>query len=201
MPSPAVPSASVGNVLRRFCRNHNASTAVEFALIAPVFFGLLFAIIETAIMFFASQVLETVTQDSARVLMTGQAQTGQVPTTCKSPTSGAPAPCNQSTFKAYVCSQIPALFDCNGIYVDVENYPAGFAGITINSQIDASGNFIDNMQYSPGSACSTVVVRLFYQWPLFVTGLGYNIANLTGSKRLLSATAAFRNEPYNGSCP
>jgi hypothetical protein len=37
---------------------------------------------------------------------------------------------------------------------------------------------------------------LFYQWPLFVTGLGYNIANLTGSKRLLSATAAFRNEPY-----
>ena len=41
-----------------------------------------------------------------------------------------------------------------------------------------------------------VVVRLFYQWPLFVTGLGYNIANLNGSKRLLSATAAFRNEPF-----
>jgi len=39
------------------------------------------------------------------------------------------------------------------------------------------------------------VVQLFYQWPLFVTGLGYNIANLNGSKRLLTATAAFRNEP------
>jgi Flp pilus assembly protein TadG len=31
------------------------SAAVEFALVAPVFFALLFAIIETAIMFFASQ--------------------------------------------------------------------------------------------------------------------------------------------------
>ena len=34
------------------------------------------------------------------------------------------------------------------------------------------------MQYSPGGAGDIVVVRLFYQWPLFVTGLGYNIANL-----------------------
>jgi hypothetical protein len=50
--------------------------------------------------------------------------------------------------------------------------------------------------YSPGGPGDIVVVRLFYQWPLIVTGLGYNIANLSGSKRLLTATAAFRNEPY-----
>jgi hypothetical protein len=55
------------------------------------------------------------------------------------------------------------------------------------------------MQYSPGGSGSIVVVRLFYQWPLFVTGLGYNIANLTGSKRLLVGTAVFQNEPYQGS--
>jgi hypothetical protein len=39
---------------------------------------------------------------------------------------------------------------------------------------------------------------MFYQWPLFVTGLGFNIANLSGNKRLLVATAAFKNEPYGG---
>ena len=50
---------------RRFRRNRRGSAAVEFALVAPVFFALLFAIIETALMFFASQVLETVTQESA----------------------------------------------------------------------------------------------------------------------------------------
>jgi hypothetical protein len=52
------------------------------------------------------------------------------------------------------------------------------------------------MQYSPGGPGDIVVVRLFYQWPLFVTGLGYNIANLAGSQRLLVASAAFRNEPF-----
>jgi len=39
-------------------------------------------------------------------------------------------------------------------------------------------------------------VQLCYKWPIFVTGLGYNIANLPGSKRLLRASAAFKNEPY-----
>ena len=58
------------------------------------------------------------------------------------------------------------------------------------------------MQYNPGGPGSIVVVRLFYQWPLFVTGLGYNISNLAGNQRLLAATAAFRNEPFiSGACP
>ena len=141
MPPPAVPSAPVGNLLRRFRRNRNGSAAVEFALVAPVFFALLFAIIETAIVFFASQVLETMTQDSARVIMTGQAQNGLVPI-CG--VSGQATACTQPTFSNYVCSQIPALFDCsgpNGIFIDVESYPAGFAGMVINSQIDSSGTF------------------------------------------------------------
>lgn len=178
--SPAASTASLRNVLRRFRRSRRGSAAVEFALVAPVFFALLFAIIETALVFFAGQVLETITQNSARVIMTGQAQT---------------AAYTQAQFATYVCSQVPALFNCNNIYIDVESYPA-FTNVTINSQIDGSNNFINNMQYSPGGPGDIVVVRLFYQWPLFVTGLGYNIANLAGSKRLLTATAAFRNEPY-----
>jgi Flp pilus assembly protein TadG len=194
MPLPVASKASAGNILRRFRRNRGGSAAVEFALVAPVFFALLFAIIETAIVFFASQVLETITQNSARVLMTGQAQSGLV-LVCADPVSGAALPCTQTTFKTFVCNQIPALFTCVNLYVDVKNYTS-FAGITINSQIDAANNFITTMNYNPGGPGDIVVVRLFYQWPLFVTGLGYNIANLAGSKRLLVATAAFRNEPY-----
>jgi Flp pilus assembly protein TadG len=181
MPSPAASSASVRNILRRFRRNRRGSAAVEFALVAPVFFALLFAILETAIVFFAGQVLETITQNSARMVLTGQAQTASY---------------TQAQFKTYVCGQIPALFTCSNLYVDVQSYGNSFAGVTINNQIDGSNNFINNMQYNPGTAGQIVVVRLFYQWPVFVTGLGYNISNLTGSKRLLSATAAFQNEPY-----
>ena len=119
MPSPTAPKSSL---LRRFRRNRRGSAAVEFALVAPVFFGLLFAIIELAMVFFASQVLETVTQDSARVIMTGQAQNAKF---------------TQAQFRNLVCSNIVALFDCvNGISIDVQSYTA-FAAVDINDPIEA----------------------------------------------------------------
>jgi len=184
MPS-TVSTVSVRGAWRRFRRNRRGSAAVEFALVAPVFFGLLFAIIETGIMFMAGQVLESVTQDAARSILTGQAQTASY---------------DMAHFKSnVVCpagSLASVLFDCvNGVYVDVQSYST-FASVTFSNQIDGSNNFINNMQYNPGGPGQIVVVRLFYQWPLFVTGLGFNIANLTGSKRLLMGTAAFQNEPY-----
>jgi Flp pilus assembly protein TadG len=174
-------------LLRRFGRNRKASVAVQFAFVAPLFFGMLFAIIETALMFFASQVLETATQDSARWILTGRAQS---------------ATYNAANFKTnVVCPAVQVLFDCSGVSVDVQNYPS-FQTVTINSQIDGSKNFIsNNLKYCPGDAGDIVVVRLFYQWPTFVTGLGFNLANLTGNKILLSATAVFKNEPFSGATP
>jgi Flp pilus assembly protein TadG len=187
MPS-VVSTAFVTGLWRRFRRNRRGSAAVEFALVAPVFFALLFAIIETAIMFFAGQVLETVTQDSARTILTGQTQT---------------AGYDQGRFKSNVVCPSGAvasvLFDCSNIFIDVQSYNS-FQNIAIGSQIDGSKNFINNMQYNTGGPCAIVVVRMFYQWPLYVTGLGYNITTLTGNRRLLYGTAAFKNEPYNGSC-
>ena len=199
MPS-AVSTVSVITRWRRFCRNRRGTSAIEFALVAPVFVALLGAIVETAIIFFAGQVLETVNQDAARLIFTGQAQTAG---------DDGSHPVDAANFMLnYVCTSAThpnaladVLFDCkNGIYLDVQKY-SSFQNVTINSQIDSGGNFINNMQFNPGGRCDIVVVRMFYQWPLFITGLGYDISNLTGHKRLLSATAAFKNEPYNGSCP
>ncbi|MGJ5176800.1 TadE/TadG family type IV pilus assembly protein [Bradyrhizobium oligotrophicum] len=183
MQASASATSSIRRLLRRFRRNRRASAALEFALVAPIFFALLFAIIETALMFFAGQVLETATQDSARMILTGQAQSASY---------------SKQDFADYVCNNtsVSVLFDCKKIYIDVKSY-SSFGSVSINSQIDNTGNFINNMTYSPGAAGDIVVVRLFYQWPIFVTGLGYNIANLSGSMRLLVGTAAFKNEPYS----
>lgn len=191
MPPSARPKTSFRGLLRRFRRSRKGDAVVQFALVAPLFFALLFAILETAFMFLGTQVLETVTQDSARAVFTGQAQTGGLQA-CQ--VNGQNAACTQTSFKSYLCSKIPALFDCNNIYVDVQSYNA-FSAITINSQIN-NGAFVNNMQYNPGGPGDIVVVRVFYQWPLVVTGLGFNISNLSGNKRLLVATAAFENEPY-----
>lgn len=181
MPSPAASAVSLPRPLRRFRRDGRGSAAVEFALVAPVFFALLFAILEAGIMFLAGQVLQTVAQESARMILTGQAQTASY---------------TPPQFATYVCSQVPALFNCNSISVDVTSY-SSFSGVTITNPIDNAGNFVsNNLQYSPGGPGDIVMVRLFYQWPLFVTGLGWNPSNLAGNKRLLVGTAVFKNEPY-----
>src|ERR1700687_1379750 len=59
----------------RLLRREDGAAAVEFALVAAPFLALLFAIMETALVFFAGQYLETVVTDTSRLIMTGQAQT------------------------------------------------------------------------------------------------------------------------------
>jgi Flp pilus assembly protein TadG len=184
MSSLAISAAAVRKAFRRFRRNRRGSAAVEFALVAPAFFALLFAIIETALVFFAGQVLETGLQDTGRLIYTSQVQAaGMV----------------QADFKQNLCDRVAIMFACANIYVDVRSYPAGTA-ITITDPIDSSGNFVNNFVYQlPAmNSDSTVVVRAFYQWPLVVTGLGYNIANInrgsSSSKRLLASTNVFRSQ-------
>jgi Flp pilus assembly protein TadG len=168
--------------MRRLAQHQEGAAAVEFGLVATPFLALIFAIIETALVFFAGQVLETAAADSARLIMTGQAQTGGF---------------DENKFKEEVCARIVGLFDCyNGIYVDVKSY-SSFGSVNITKPIDENGNLkIDDFAYQPGGAGDIVVVRLVYQWPILVPLLGINLADMTGNKRLLMATVAFRNEPY-----
>ena len=168
-------------LLRRFSRSRTASAAVEFAFIAPVFFALLFALIETGMVFFASQVLETAVQDTSRTFYTSKT-------------------ISQSDYETAICNRVKVLMDCSKVRTDVQTYAAGTT-ITIKDPIEG-GVFVDNFVWNPPAATdttSTVVARSFYQWPLFVTQLGYNIANInrtdanvSNRKRLLAATAALR---------
>lgn len=167
--------------VRRLVRRQDGAAAVEFALVAAPFLALMFAIIETAIIFFASQTLETAVADSARLIMTGQAQSQSF---------------DQTQFKQSVCSRIYGMFDCNnGIMVDVRT-AASFQNASVSKPIDSNGNLVNNFTYSPGGPGDIVVVRLMYQWPVYVSLLGLNLSDMAGNKRLIMATAAFRTEPY-----
>lgn len=168
-------------LLRRFGRAEDGATAVEFAVVATPFLALLFAIVETALVFLAQQTLETATADSARLIMTGQAQ--------KAKFDGV-------KFKQDVCARIVALFDCeNGVMIDVrtaENFSAANTG----KPLDNDRNLVNNFTFDAGSESKIVIVRVMYQWPLIIPTFGYNLADMGNGKRLLMATAAFRNEPF-----
>jgi Flp pilus assembly protein TadG len=171
-----------GRIVRRLARDEKGIATVEFAIVAAPFLALMFAIMETAVVFFAGQTLETAVADSARLIMTGQAQTQNFTAT---------------QFKNAVCAKILGLFDCQaGLQIDVKTY-SSFSSVTTTKPIDANGNLqTSNFSYSPGGPGDIVVVRLMYQWPIYVSLLGFNLADMANSKRLIMATAAFRNEPY-----
>lgn len=178
----------VPRIFRRFVRRDDGATAVEFAFIAMPFLALMFAIIETAMVFFAGQALETAAADSARLILTGQAQNF-----------------SKDEFKQQVCNRVYTLFDCSagkegqqGVLVDVRTY-SSFDDIDTSKPIDANKNLTldrEKPEFQLGGPGQIVVVRLLYEWPVYVSLLGSDLSNLKGNKHLLVATVVFRNEPF-----
>lgn len=168
-------------LLARFGASRDGAVAVEFALIALPFFAMLFAILQTALVFFADQVFQTAVADSARLIMTGRAQSDAL---------------TQTGFKNEICSRLVAVFDCDdGVSVDVQTADS-FADATPTAvpikdgKIDTSG-----FGFSDGDGCQIVTVRAVYVWPLWFTLVNLGLANL-GDSHVMVATAVFRNEPF-----
>lgn len=178
------PGGRLARQTRRLARREDGATVVEFAIVIFPFLAILFAIVEVALVFFAGQVLETAVADSARRIMTGEAQKAGL---------------TQQTFKDDVCGRLHAMFNCQtGVHIDVRKYASFDAAVLTPPTYDEEAEAIDvsDFQFDPGVQNNIVVVRVAYEWPIFVRDFGFNLATLPNGKRLLMATAAFRNEPY-----
>src|ERR1700753_2467237 len=92
----------------RFLRETRAASAVEFAIIAPLFIGLVISILETGIYFFAQNVLQTAAVQAGRQFLTGKAQASNL---------------TEANFaNNYVCPAIQSLFTCGNLMIDVNTY-------------------------------------------------------------------------------
>lgn len=158
------------------------SAMIEFAMIAPVFFVLLLGIIENGIIYFASSTLQYATDNAARYIRTGQAQA---------------ASATQTQLRTRICNDIAPLLACSSnLQIDVEAY-SGYSSANFVAATDSSGNLKTTLNnYQPGTACNVVLVRSFYTWNIITPVLSPFLTNMTSGKRLISATAAFRNEPF-----
>src|SRR3954462_13979159 len=85
---------------RAFLRDESGVTVVEFGLLAIPFFTIIFAILQTAILFLAMQVLDSAIEDASRMVKTGRAQ-GQSYTL--------------TDFRNLMCGYTFNLFDCSQI--------------------------------------------------------------------------------------
>jgi Flp pilus assembly protein TadG len=165
--------------IHQFTTRQDGAAAVEFAMVSLPFFALLFAILETALIFFAGQTLQAAAGDVGRLVMTGQAQTANY---------------SAADFKNQVCARIYGLFNCqSGMTVDVKNY-SNFGSVDTTSPTTNGAFDSTKAGYSLGGPGCIQVVTLYYQWPVYVPMLGLNY--LGTNSRLLQATSVFKNEPY-----
>ena len=128
---------------------------------------MMFAIIETALIFFATQVMETATQDTARLIMTGQAQIGSM--------------------SAATVQDQPLYPPCRTVRLRRRRRRRGQELSDVRQHRPQQPDQRRQLQQpdeviSRAAPDDIVVVRTFYQWPLFVTSLGYNAGNLNNKQ-------------------
>lgn len=173
------------DLIKRYFRNRDGATAVEFAIVAGPFFALVLAIVETALVFFAGQMMESSVSEAGRVIRTGQAK--------------PPAGITQTELKQQICEHAVLLRSCEAkLMLDVRVF-----NDFEESQDELEKPLLDDddeldveVQYDPGQGTDIVVVRAFYPWPSLIPGFGIGPGNLANGDRLLVAVAAFRNEPF-----
>ena len=166
--------------LARFRDDRNGATAVEFAFIAGPFFAMLFGIMQTSIVIFANQALQTMTSMASRQIMTGEITGGGI-----------------EGFRTAICDRQGAalMFKCEDLKIQVQSF-ASFVGLEATMKNDACFQpppdppALPPNCWNPGGARSIVLVRVQYEWPF-----GIDLEKLK-TKQTLVAIAAFRSEPY-----
>lgn len=162
-------------------RSRSGSAMIEFAFVAPIFFLFLMATFEVGIIFLGTFVLQNATNDAARLIRTGQIST----------TAGSTA------FRDLICSKITPLLACDSkLQINVETV-SSFGAATISNPVTSSGTLDASLnKFDPGTVCSVVLVRTFYTYTVATPMLTPFLVNINSSQHLLTAAAAFRNEPY-----
>ena len=168
--------------LRSLPRDRRGATIIEFAAVAAPFIALMLATIQTSLVFFAQQCLETTAENAGRQLITGAAQKANM---------------QAPDFAQLACKNLPVYMKCANLMIDVQTVDS-FADVdtTTPTVLDSSGKPKTNWQYQTGGAGDIVVMRMMYLFPVVGGPLGFTLANQPGNRRLLVATSVFRTEPY-----
>lgn len=173
-------------LVRRFRTHRRGATAVEFAMISPLFFGSLFAIMETGTLYLKATAIEAGVEEAKRVTMTGQVAAGSTPAL------------QQSAFRTAFCNQASWIISCADVKFDVRSFAVFGAAAMPNPIVNGVFN-AGALQFDPGKPCQIVVIRAYYETTSLTARIRNDVSNLNSGNVLLAGSAAFKNEPY-GAC-
>lgn len=181
----------------RLLRHEGGVTALEFAVVAPVFMLLLMGIVEFALIMVVYNVMEGATAVSSRLGKTGYTAAGVT---------------REQTIMSAITTRAGSLIDPLSLTVtskfykqyDQINDPEPYSDANANGSYDAGETYTDingNGQWDPdmgasgyGSAGDIVVYQVSYPWAISTPV----ISSLVGAGGIYTITthAVVKNEPY-----
>ncbi len=168
--------------VRHFAANRRAAAAVEFALVAGPLVFMICACLELGMI-----VLVSATLDNATDLMARNIRTGITTSTNTTATQFKQSICDNMGWLSATCP--------SSLNVDVQTYPS-FAGVVLTDPVVSGKLQTSTMVFNTGTGSQIVMVRAYYDWPLFTPFLSAGLSTLSSGDALLSAKVVFRNEPF-----
>lgn len=170
--------------LKSLVRDTRGATMIEFGLLAPIFFGILTAILETSVQFFAAQVLESGIYDASRSIRVGQVQREAW---------------SVDDYKSNICNRLYGLFgDCSDLHVNVRqisNFQSANYSVPLDLTCKENCDWTEDDVFAPGGASNVVLVQVHYRYPTILQ-LPFAANRLPDGRSLLSAATVFQNEPF-----
>ena len=176
----------------RFLRSRSGSAAVEFALIAPVFFALMFSLMEAGWLMTKIALTENAVAEIGRDIYRGAAQANS---------ANQDTSITQGSLKQRICSSIPVIPNCvNNVTLEVTTI-RGFNDVPSTSapcQYSFSSLAPPVTTYNPGGSAEISLVRVCITTDVLFPGLGIGLQlpkNLQGRYEIVTSLA-FLNEPF-----
>ena len=177
--------ARLAACFRRFGRDREGATAIEFTLLAIPFSMLVFAILECCISFAAQEVMANATDDVARQIRTGQLLKANI---------------TKASLKKAICDRMEIMVakGCPDLLVDLQKFTnfQDAAAVTIprtsTGAVDGSGFVAE-----PGGPMEKNMLRVFYAWPVMTDFMAKAMQNAGDGKTLHFASITWQNEPFD----
>jgi Flp pilus assembly protein TadG len=167
-------------------RDKSGSAAIEFALVAPVFFALMFSIFEVGWFYFVNSQVDAATLRAARLVKTGQAQEQNL---------------DKTGFFNATCPPLAVFGDCaTNVTVEVQTFSSFAALVADKSPAicrDDDPSIVNAIPYNPGADAAIVRLRVCLLYKTINPVIGINLSDSQNGVRHVVGSYLFRNEPYS----
>lgn len=163
-------------LIRSLRRARRGATALEFAMVFPVFMLFVSMVIENGLVLFTQATLDNAVFDASRLIRTGQLQLA----------GGSVTP-----FAKTLCGDVGTIINCTNLQYNVQS-AAAFASLNGTVQLNALGG-LANTRFTPGGAGADVVVQVAYNRAYLMPWIAI-FGGRTGA--VLVSTLAFQNEKF-----